>query len=413
MFEETKEMIDSTIYTNGRGEVTAQNVNLAMHGMLDAVEGKFEEVDGEIASTEEKITEIKNDIIKLGESGLGGLCFKFPLLLCDFLEINDPEEMFLADETIQPIIAEYPQLAQPIEEIMENNNKMLQKVIDALNEGKPMPVITIDYNALVDELSELMGEDVSIYISAASIIPTTSYVLQNSYLYCYAEMYGERIGLVFASGISGVTEYSGAYSVYIPTPTGNPHDNSVALYSLRDVNVDSMYALSLCYKYQIDSSSTYQSIIPVHAKKSELGQNMLIRFVVDTDILEATVNLETGLTRSRIIAKMTPEEVGIIPEGTLERIHNLTYPYYEILPAEGGAVVSLGIKANVDWMLYDHDRLLKSGVAGSTTYEYAVGQNLSTEIYNHNYRLVAASDEEELATLWVTQQAAVSTVNEE
>lgn len=45
MFEEIKEMIDSTIYTNGRGEVTAQNVNLAMHGMIGAVEDKVTELE--------------------------------------------------------------------------------------------------------------------------------------------------------------------------------------------------------------------------------------------------------------------------------------------------------------------------------------------------------------------------------
>ena len=41
MFEEVKEMIDSTIYTNGRGEVTAQNVNLAMQAIVEATEGKI------------------------------------------------------------------------------------------------------------------------------------------------------------------------------------------------------------------------------------------------------------------------------------------------------------------------------------------------------------------------------------
>ena len=56
MFTETREMIDSTVYTNGKGEVTAQNINLAMHGMLDAVEGKFEEVEDKVAALEENGT---------------------------------------------------------------------------------------------------------------------------------------------------------------------------------------------------------------------------------------------------------------------------------------------------------------------------------------------------------------------
>ena len=52
MFKETKEMIDATIYENGNGEITAQNVNLAMHGMLDAVETEVEAVKDKVAEIE-------------------------------------------------------------------------------------------------------------------------------------------------------------------------------------------------------------------------------------------------------------------------------------------------------------------------------------------------------------------------
>lgn len=65
MFEEVKEMIDSTIYTNGRGEVTAQNINLAMHGMVDATEEKFDEVDDAVKAVEDKVTALE-------ENGTGG-----------------------------------------------------------------------------------------------------------------------------------------------------------------------------------------------------------------------------------------------------------------------------------------------------------------------------------------------------
>lgn len=65
MFEEVKEMIDSTIYTNGRGEVTAQNVNLAMHGMVDATEEKFGEVNDAVKAVEDKVSALE-------ESGTGG-----------------------------------------------------------------------------------------------------------------------------------------------------------------------------------------------------------------------------------------------------------------------------------------------------------------------------------------------------
>lgn len=61
MFEEVREMIDSTIYTNGRGEVTAQNVNLAMHGMVDATEEKFGEVNDAVKAVEDKVTALEEN----------------------------------------------------------------------------------------------------------------------------------------------------------------------------------------------------------------------------------------------------------------------------------------------------------------------------------------------------------------
>lgn len=58
MFKETREMIDSTVYTNGNGEVTAKNINLAFHGVIDA--------------TEEKITEVENKVAEIEENETGG-----------------------------------------------------------------------------------------------------------------------------------------------------------------------------------------------------------------------------------------------------------------------------------------------------------------------------------------------------
>lgn len=68
MFEEVKEMIDSTIYTNGRGEVTAQNINLAMHGMVDAAEEKFGEVETNVADVTNRVAELEQN----GGSGNAG-----------------------------------------------------------------------------------------------------------------------------------------------------------------------------------------------------------------------------------------------------------------------------------------------------------------------------------------------------
>lgn len=58
MFEEIKEMIDSTVYPNGNGEVTAQNINLAMQGIVEAAE--------------EKITEVENKVADIEGNGTGG-----------------------------------------------------------------------------------------------------------------------------------------------------------------------------------------------------------------------------------------------------------------------------------------------------------------------------------------------------
>ena len=65
MFEEVKEMIDSTIYTNGRGEVTAKNLNLGMHAIVDATEEGLAEVKGDVTALGKRVDEI-------AENGTGG-----------------------------------------------------------------------------------------------------------------------------------------------------------------------------------------------------------------------------------------------------------------------------------------------------------------------------------------------------
>ena len=68
MFEEVKEMIDSTIYTNGRGEVTAQNINLAMQGIVEAAEEKIEAVETNVADVTNRVAELEQN----GGSGNAG-----------------------------------------------------------------------------------------------------------------------------------------------------------------------------------------------------------------------------------------------------------------------------------------------------------------------------------------------------
>lgn len=409
MFEEVKEMIDSTIYTNGRGEVTAQNINLAMHGMVDATEEKFGEVDEELKQTEVKITEIKQDITKLGEGGLGGYVLKFPMPLFELLEMETPEDMFLSDETIEPIVAEFPTLAQPIAELRQHNATTLRKINETIAEGKPMPVVTIDCSALYKEMLEALGETTMVENVSAVLNPSALQLMTNGVESMLIAICSMEVGVVyqfaFISEECGLMGATFPASVYIPRPSDEPIVNDAdVLYALGQSG--SSYLAN--NDYYLGKESGY-SIMPVSAHESDLGKNMFIRFVVDAEIIEAVINIESGKTTSRVIAKMTPEEVGVIAEGKLSRVNNLSYPYYEILPAEGNAVVSFNIKSTVPWTLYDGQTSLTSGEAGSKSHEYVVGANTLTEPINHNYRLVATADGEELATLWIEQAAAPAT----
>lgn len=65
MFTEVKEMINSTIYENGKGEVTAQNVNLAMQGIVEATEEVLTEVKDSVATLEDRVKNVE-------ENGTGG-----------------------------------------------------------------------------------------------------------------------------------------------------------------------------------------------------------------------------------------------------------------------------------------------------------------------------------------------------
>lgn len=405
MFEEVKEMIDSTIYTNGRGEVTAQNVNLAFHGVVDATEEKFGEVDGELKQTEVKITEIKQDITKLSEGGLGGYVLKFPMTLFELLEIETPEDMFLSDETIELIVAELPTLAQPIAELRQHNATTLRKINETIAEGKPMPIVTIDCAALYKEMAEALGETIAINVGMVlnpSVLQLTTNGVESMLIAICSMEVGVVYRFAFISEECGLMGATFPASVYIPRPSDEPIVNDAdVLYALGQSG--SSYLAN--NDYYLGKESGY-SIMPVSAHESDLGKNMFIRFVVDAEIIEAVINIESGKTTSRVIAKMTPEEVGVIAEGKLSRVNNLSYPYYEILPAEGNAVVSLDIESTVPWTLYDGETSLTSGEAGSKSYEYVVGANSLTEPLNHNYRLVATADGEELATLWIEQAAA-------
>lgn len=105
MFEEVKEMIDSTIYTNGRGEVTAQNINLAMHGVVEATEEELGKVNDAVKTVEDKVTALE-------ENGTGGGSGALRVWLYE-VDINE-----LTQEQVNENIATYNSLlkdvAQPV-----------------------------------------------------------------------------------------------------------------------------------------------------------------------------------------------------------------------------------------------------------------------------------------------------------
>lgn len=393
MFEEVKEMIDSTIYTNGRGEVTAQNINLAMHGMVDATEEGLAEMEKSVEATNGKIVELGKQI---EEGGLGGLEFSFPLMLPAFLE-TDPYGFFFDRATAAFITEEMPFLAEPIDKIFEKNAKAYEKYVAAVEKGKA-PIVNIKLTDLVKEIAEaedIIGETQVYGVASLAGVESTGGI---RYCMFQVDCLGAQTTMVFQQdGTCMIAEYVESVEVYIPVP-GEEYENIAISY----LNHNNKYL----YAIPDGNYRKYEYIFPVHIKQSELGQNCLVRFVVNTDLIEGIINLESGKTTSRVIAKMTPEEVGVVAEGTLSRVNNLSYPYYEILPAEGNAVVSLDIESTVPWELYDGQTSLTSGEAGSKSHEYVVGANTLTEPLNHNYRLVATADGEELATLWIEQAAA-------
>lgn len=407
MFEEVREMIDSTIYTNGRGEVTAQNVNLAMHGIVDATEGGLADMKDTVEETNTKIDGIVKQIEEGGIGGLSGLEFSLPLALVTFLEVY-PTDFYFDKETTAAIIEDMPYLAEPIDKIFEKNVKAYEKYVAALEKGEA-PIVSIKLTDLAKEIME--GEDIAAIIPDVYVVASGTSILQSS-LICQVSMYHMNMAVGFLpDGSCGLAEYTEPVSIDIPVP-GEVYDNSFAI---ETINRGNDAQNNNIYRYRVPNgvSYNYETIFPVHIKESDLGKKHIIRFVVNTELIEAIIDIESGNTTSRVIAKMTPEEVGVIAEGELSRVNNLAYPYYDILPAEGGAVVSFKIESTVPWTLYDGQTSLTSGEAGSKSHEYVVEANTLTEPLNHNYRLVATADGEELATLWILQKASVEQVSEE
>lgn len=105
MFEEVKEMIDSTIYTNGRGEVTAKNLNLGMHAIVDATEEELAEVKGDVTALGKRVDEI-------AENGTGGGAGALRVWINEMSGgENNSEQVAENAETFKAMWNETPQMA--------------------------------------------------------------------------------------------------------------------------------------------------------------------------------------------------------------------------------------------------------------------------------------------------------------
>lgn len=408
MFNEVKEMIDATIYGNGNGEITAQNVNLAMHGIVDAAK---------VVNTK-----IENLERKIEEGGIGGLELKFPMLMMDLLEVTDVEEMYIDREKATEIAAEKPFLKEPLDRMFEENAKAYEKYMIALKNGETAPIINLNLGYLYKEIleQEMITQGVTYDISVgmncvANGVQVINIVGVEVGFMCLVNLEGMCCMLAFLpDGTCGIMEMDEPATINLPLPGAEAYENdSIALKVLENIaeGVNQIVIHTFKYYVGLDSngSKVYEFVTPVHIKKSDYGTNVFIRFIANTDLIEAVVNLESGLTTSRFLARMTPEEVDMIVEGNLKCD-------YSLVGAGSNTTVKFTIKSNVDWKLVENETVITEGTATSTNgtvYSHTINANTTTEVINHNYRLIAASDEMELSTVWVEQEAATEATVEE
>ena len=407
MFEQVREMIDSTIYTNGKGEVTAQNVNLAFHGVIDAAESQGEQLSGEISQTNDKVAELSGKIDNVAEGGLGGLTYKLPIEALGMLSSSGPVNKIIFDrETINIISETYPSLAEPLEELFNHNAEVLAKYIEVVKSGKPAPILSFDCAALIRELSEAMGGDLSYDAASLTILPT--YVTAIAYMgesmmMAIVELDGTSMEVQISMEGFEVSDDLRAW-VYIPSPEIESIDNDEYMIL---ANQDDSQFFKNDYRYvkNAANSDTYEPIFPVHVKKTTV--NLFLRFVIDSNVVETIINKKTGLTRTRVIATMTPADVEQILEGDM----NISNP---IISADT-TVVNVSVYSDTPWLLYLDDVEMLSGEAlnAYSTYPINVTKNTEATSRQLQLKLVAANSAEVLDTEYVTQEAAVATVEEE
>ena len=313
MFTEVREMIDSTVYTNGRSEVTAQNVNLAMHGIIDATEDKLEEVGNNFNNLSTSINADIEDIKTQLEEGTGNavaLSIQFPLLILENFEgvisgltINN---MALTPEIIDLIAPELPMLVEPLNNMIEENQKIYSQCLQLLQEGKDLPIININVAAGYKEVIELESPGMSSLANISMILSPMNTVFYNTpemnmlmLMFSDGEVAEEM--MITPEGYVQLTTQTPGYFT-IPAPTKAAYDNSDNVqYILSSASENTHHV----YKYQYgDTYSDTYFVTPLIVTMD--ATNMYVRFLVGLDILEGIINLTDGMTTSRIVGSITP-----------------------------------------------------------------------------------------------------------
>ena len=315
MFTEVREMIDSTVYTNGRSEVTAQNVNLAMHGIIDATEDKLEEVGNNFNNLSTSINADIEDIKTQLEEGTGNavaLSIQFPLLILENFAVEGVipgltvNNMVLAPEIIDLIAPEIPMLVEPLNNVIEENRKIISQCLQLLQEGKDLPIININVAAGYKELIELESPGMSSLANISMIMSPMNTVFYNTpeinmLMLMFADGEGTVEIAITPEGYVQLTMQVPGYFT-IPAPTKAAYDNSEYVqYILSDSSENTHHVYK--YQYGDEYSDTY-FITPLIVTMD--ATNMYVRFLVGLDILEGIINLTDGMTTSRIVGSITP-----------------------------------------------------------------------------------------------------------
>lgn len=407
MFTETREMIDSTVYINGRGEVTAQNINLAMHGMLDATEDVVESVNLSIESVDEKIDNLAK-VVEENAEGAVGLSFDFPLLALELIYDGDMlslQDAYIDRETANEIVAEFPMLAEPFEKIFENNAKAYQKYVDAVSAGEPAPIVSINMGSLAEEFYELegfTGASMSYVVNPTAIM--SSSLLLGPYIMMLLNFDGIMSTMaVLADGTIGFMEANVPANINVPMPGEAYVDNSVEVdylnYALYDPNHSFLYS---------DGNGEFSDYL-FPSRIYTNGNYIYVRFVIGSEVIEACINRNSGATISRVIATMTPIDVEELPDGKLTKMNDLSYSYYDPIPATGG-YATIGVECNVAWKLIKNGTVAAVGESTKgATLSILVEENTTGEAQTIFFSLVSNPGEDksgiQLAQVTYTQNA--------